>query len=77
MLVSAVCGPVLNREATSKIAVGKTLQAFSLEVFVSGWSPTNSKESRREEMKLKSLGLHRNKQSLQSGMTLAWIGCAK
>ena len=70
-------GPVLNSEATGNSVGGLTIQAFSLQVFVSGWSPINRREPPRKEMKLKSLGWQCNKEFLQSGMTLAWIGCAK
>ena len=37
-------GPVLNSKVTGNLVVGQTLQAFSLEDFVSGWSPTNRRE---------------------------------
>ena len=67
-------GPELNSEATGNVVMGLTLQAFSLEVFVSGWSPLNRREPPRKEMKLKSLGWQCNKESLQSGMTsLDWL----
>ena len=46
--------PLLNSEATGNLVAGYTLQAFSLEVFVSGWSSTNRREPPRKVMMLKS-----------------------
>ena len=58
--------------------MGQSLWALSLGIVVWGQSPAENRAQPRKEMKSRCPGkAMQKKESLQSGMSLAWIGCAQ